>query len=157
MIDNPTWLKDGSFLWQSERNGWRHIYHYAQNGTLASAGDRWQMGSADRLTALTRTKASFTSPARRTATSRRRPYRIKLDGTGLTRLTTTDGSHRVSFSPTASLFIDSWSDINTPTQTRLHDADGKLVRVIDENKVAAIEAIQTWYNGTNDGQNTRRF
>src|SRR6185295_11613875 len=33
----------------------------------------------------------------------------------------------------------SWSDVNTPTQTRLYNNDGKLVRVIAENKVEALK------------------
>ena len=28
------WLTDGSFLWLSERDGWKHLYHYAADGTL---------------------------------------------------------------------------------------------------------------------------
>ncbi len=30
----PAWLKDGSFLWLSERTGWKHLYHYTADGTL---------------------------------------------------------------------------------------------------------------------------
>ncbi len=52
-------------------------------------------------------------------------YRVKIDGSGFTRLTTTEGTHKVVFNPTTNFFIDTWSDVNTPTQTRLHDADGK--------------------------------
>src|ERR1051326_3734518 len=48
-------------------------------------------------------------------------YRIKLDGTGLTRITTTEGSHRVDVSPAYNYFIDFWSDLNTPSQVRLYD------------------------------------
>src|ERR1043165_6157697 len=66
-------------------------------------------------------------------------YRVKLDGTGLTRLTTTEGSHRVDLSPAYNYFIDVWSDLNTPSQVRLYDASGKLVRVISENKVDALK------------------
>ena len=36
-------------------------------------------------------------------------------------------------------FIDNWSDVNTPTQTRLYDIGGKLVRVINENKAEALK------------------
>src|SRR2546430_12921975 len=31
-----------------------------------------------------------------------------------------------------------WNDINPPSQERLYDADGKLVRAIEENKVEAL-------------------
>jgi hypothetical protein len=32
-MGSPTWLKDGSFLWFSERSG-QHLYHYKRDGTL---------------------------------------------------------------------------------------------------------------------------
>src|SRR5687767_2287793 len=32
--ENPIWLKDGSFIWASERNGWEHLYHYSADGKL---------------------------------------------------------------------------------------------------------------------------
>jgi dipeptidyl-peptidase-4 len=65
-------------------------------------------------------------------------YRIRLDGTGQTRITQGEGSHRVDFNPTFTHFVHYWSDINTPQQVRLFDANGKLVRVLAENKVAAL-------------------
>src|SRR5207245_752090 len=30
----PTFLKDGSFLFASERSGWKHLYHFDRNGKL---------------------------------------------------------------------------------------------------------------------------
>src|SRR6185369_1932342 len=39
-VDNPgrpQWLRDGTFLWASERTGFRHIYHYRADGTLIRA------------------------------------------------------------------------------------------------------------------------
>ena len=48
-VDNqgdPTWLKDGSFLWTSERSGFKHIYHFKANGTLETAADERSVGSA---------------------------------------------------------------------------------------------------------------
>ena len=35
--------------------------------------------------------------------------------------------------------MDFWNDVNTPTQMRLYDSDGKLVRLVDENKVDALK------------------
>ena len=82
--------------------------------------------------------AGFTLPALSTVTIAPQRYRVKLDGTGLTRLTTSEGSHRVDFSPTFSYFTDVSSDLNTPSQLRLFSAEGKLVRVIEENRVDAL-------------------
>ena len=48
---DPNYLKDGSFIWQSERDGWSHLYHFAADGRLIKAHHRRQMGSALRFTA----------------------------------------------------------------------------------------------------------
>ncbi len=34
VLDNPHWLKDGSFIWQSERTGYEHLYLYNPSGKL---------------------------------------------------------------------------------------------------------------------------
>jgi dipeptidyl-peptidase-4 len=137
VIDNPTWLKDGSFLWLSERSGWKHIYHYASDGKLLHqvTDGKWEARTIDGVDEanatiyFTGTEHSHVAP---------QAYRIKFDGAGLTRLTSAEGWHRVSFSPDTSYFTDIWSDLNTPTQVRLYTADGKLVRVIEENTVDAL-------------------
>jgi dipeptidyl-peptidase-4 len=138
VLDNPTWLKDGSFLWQSERTGWQHLYHYSAEGKLLQqvTDGKWEIRSFEGvdedkgLVYFVATEHSHIAP---------QAYRIKLDGTGLTRLTATEGSHRIDLSPADNYFVDNWSDLNTPTQVRLYDADGKLIRVISENKVDALK------------------
>ena len=136
--DNPIWLKDGTFLWASERNGWEHVYHYSAEGKLLRqvTDGKWEVRSIQGVDEqnsfiyFTGTQHSHTAP---------NGYRIKLDGTGLQRLTTTEGTHRIDVSPTHNYFVDVWSDLNTPSQVRLFDASGKLVRVISENKVDALK------------------
>lgn len=137
VIDNPRWLKNGSFLWLSERTGWRHLYHYAADGKLIHqvTDGRWEVQS---IAGLEEAKGLVYFSATEHSPIAAHTYRIGLDATGLTRLTSTEGSHRVDFNASADHFIDYASDINTPTQVRLYDAGGKLVRVIDENKVEAL-------------------
>lgn len=137
VIDNPHWLKDGSFLWESERDGWRHLYHYAADGKLVrqvTKGD-WEVRSFAGLDEQ-RGIAYFVGTAHSHIAPQ--PYKIKLDGTGLTRLANNEGTHAISVSPRFNHFVDRWSDINTPMQVRLFDTEGKLVRVIAENKVEAL-------------------
>ena len=137
VIGNPVWLRDGSFIWQSERDGWRHLYQYSSDGKLLrqiTKGD-WEVRGFD---GVDEDKGFAYFSASETATFAPEPYRIKLDGSGLTRLTATEGSHRVNFSPGFDYFVDVWSDVNTPNQERLFEADGKLLRVIDENKPEAL-------------------
>jgi dipeptidyl-peptidase-4 len=136
-VDNPVWLKDGSFLWRSERSGWMHIYHYAPDGKLIRqvTNGNWEARSietVDEKIGYVYFAGSEHSPIAD------QPYRIKLDGTGLERLIKNEGAHRILLNPSATLFIDWWSDVNTPTQVRLYKTDGSVARVIDENRVAAL-------------------
>jgi dipeptidyl-peptidase-4 len=132
VIDPPEWLKDGSFLWQSERDGWRHLYHYSADGRLIKqiTQGKWEVRSLEGvdekngLVYFTASEHSNIAP---------NVYRMKLDGTGLKRLTESEGSHAAVFNPTFTMFVDRWTDVNTPTQVRLFDADGKHLRAIDAN------------------------
>ena len=136
--ENPIWLKDGSFIWASERDGWEHLYHYSVDGKLLRriTDGKWEVRTiegvdeANGFIYFTATEHSHIAA---------HGYRIKLDGTGLTRITMAEGSHRVDVSPAHNYFVDVWSDLNTPSQVRLHDAAGKLVRVISENKVDVLK------------------
>jgi len=136
--EDPIWLKDGTFIWASERSGWEHLYHYSADGKLLRqiTNGNWEVRSiegVDEANGFIYFTSTEHSPIANNG------YRIKLDGTGLTRITTTEGSHRVDVSPAYNYFIDFWSDLNTPSQVRLYDAGGKLVRVISENKVDALK------------------
>jgi dipeptidyl-peptidase-4 len=136
--EQPIWLKDGSFIWASERNGWEHLYHYSADGKLLRqiTDGKWEVRSIEGVDEengyiyFTGTERSHIAAD---------AYRVKFDGSGLTRLTQSEGSHRVDLSPANNYFIDVWSDVNTPSQTRLYDASGKLVRVLAENKVDALK------------------
>ena len=153
--ENPIWLKDGSFIWASERSGWEHLYHYSAEGKLLKriTDGKWEVRSIEGVDEqngfiyFSATEHSHIAP---------HAYRVKLDGSGLQRLTATEGSHRVDFSPANTYFIDVWSDLHTPSQTRLYDATGKLVRVIAENKVDALKqyklgAVELLQVKTRDG------
>jgi dipeptidyl-peptidase-4 len=133
----PTWLKDGSFLWSSDRSGWSQAYHYAADGTLLKqvTTGRWELRTLHGVDE-TNTWMYFSGTERSPIGSD--IYRIKLDGSGLERLSKTAGTHDADFSTTFAYYVDSWSDISTPPQTRLHRNDGSEVRILRENRVAAL-------------------
>ena len=133
----PTWLKDGSFLWLSGRSGFAHAYHYSAQGDLIKqvTTGRWEVRSLDGADE-TNTWVYFSGTERSPIGND--IYRIRLDGTGLERLSRTAGTHDADFSRTFAYYIDNWSDISTPPQTRLHRNDGTEVRTLRENRVAAL-------------------
>ena len=134
---SPVWLENGSFLWFSERSGFKHLYHYRADGTLIRAvtDGRWEVRTLYGVDEA-RDALYFGAGVRRHIDTD--IYRIGLDGTALTRLSRTEGTHRANFNPSFSRYIDVWSDVTTPTQVRLHGADGAEVRIIDANPVASL-------------------
>jgi dipeptidyl-peptidase 4 len=57
---------------------------------------------------------------------------VKLDGTGLTRLTSEEGTHGLLLSPGGRWFVSSFSSVTTPPRTFLRKADGSVALVLDE-------------------------
>jgi dipeptidyl-peptidase-4 len=125
-----TLLKDGSFLFISERSGYRHLYHYAGDGNLkgpVTSGD-WEMRKLERVDEA---GGWVYFSGTRDGWLGSNGYRVKLDGSGLERLTKKAGTHNLNVSPAGKYFVDSWSNYDTPPQLCLCKGDGELVRVID--------------------------
>jgi dipeptidyl-peptidase-4 len=134
---NPVWLKDGSFLWLSERSGFNHIYHYRTDGSLVRqvTNGRWEVRTlhgVDDVGGWIYFAATERSPIAVDL------YRVKLDASSLIRLSQNGGTHRASFSPAFTHYLDTWSSLTIPPQLRLHRADGAEIRVIDANPAAEL-------------------
>lgn len=132
-----SWLKDGSFLWLSERTGWKHVYHYAASGALirpVTTGD-WDVRALHGVDEgsgwiyFSGTERSYTGLD---------VYRTRLDGTGLARLSDRTGTHRATFSPGFQRFIDTWSNLTTPPQVRVLEASGRELRLVHAGEVPAL-------------------
>jgi dipeptidyl-peptidase-4 len=143
-VDNlgpPRWLKDGSFLWFSERSGWKHLYHYKADGSLVRqvTDGRWEartfhgVDEAKGQVYFSGTERSHIAPD---------VYRVALGGGAPVRLSRALGSHSASFNPAFSMYVDSWSDASTPTQVRVHHADGSELRVLEDNKAVSAKVAE---------------
>ncbi|HYI13467.1 MAG TPA: S9 family peptidase [Thermoanaerobaculia bacterium] len=134
-LANPVWLADGSFIWQSERSGYRHAYHYRADGTLVRqvTNGPWEVREVHGVDG----QHLLFSGTERTVTGQD-VYRIRLDGTKLERLSSQAGVHNATFSPSLKHYVDKWSEILTPDQIRVHSVDGKTTRVVEENRVPAL-------------------
>jgi len=136
VIGNPTWLGDGSFLWLSDRTGYRHVYKYAADGKLVRAvtTGTWDVRE---LYGATPDGWVYVSAAEHSPLENH-VYRIRLDGSGFARLTDLAGDHSANFNGQMSMFVDVSSDIATPPQTRLRANTGAVVRMLEANDVAAL-------------------
>jgi len=133
MLGAPRWLSDGTFLWQSERSGFRHLYHYKADGTLLRQVTKGDWEARD-LHGFDGQHVYFSG-------TERSPigldvYRVKLDGTGMQRISEVAGTHAATFNPRLTHYADKWSDIRTPDQVRVHRSDGRVAHVVEANVVA---------------------
>ncbi len=133
----PIWLEDGTFLWQSERSGWKHLYHVDRSGAVkrtVTSGE-WEVR---RVHGVDEEAGSVYFSATERSPIGLDVYRVNLDGSGLRRLSDAPGTHGATFSPGLTHYIDRWSDISTPPQVRVHAADGSVARVVAANEVRAL-------------------
>jgi dipeptidyl-peptidase 4 len=139
------WLADGSFLWQSERSGYQHLYHYKTDGTLLNAVTKGDFDVANIVNISEKSgKVFFTSVGENVMENHL--YVANLDGSGVTRLTKDSGTHRTQLSPASSdgtgiieFFLDSFSSATNPGETRVCDAKtGQVLRMISQDKPSAI-------------------
>ena len=133
----PHWLGDGTFLWLSERGGWKHVYHYAADGELLGqiTDGEWEVRTlhgADEEAGWIYWSGTERSPIGSDV------YRVRLDGSDLTRLSERGGSHTARFNPGFTHYIDTWSDLSTPPQVRIHATDGAETRAIDPNPAEVL-------------------
>ncbi len=124
----PHWLDDGAFVWTSDRTGWSHLYLHAPGGQLVRpiTSGEWDVREVHGIDNQT----VYFSATERSAVSVH-TYRVRLDGSGFERLTSTEGTHQSLFSPGHGHFIDTWSSVNSPAEVRLHTADGVEIRRLE--------------------------
>ena len=134
--DNLTFLKDNSFIWTSEKDGFNHIYHYAKSGKLinqVTSGD-WEVTNFYNINEETNT---IYYQSVEDGSINRTIYSIKLNGKGKKRLTNAAGTNSASFSKNSAYFINTFSDANTPTIYTLHNGNGnKLKEILNNNELS---------------------
>jgi dipeptidyl-peptidase-4 len=137
-MGNPRFLKDRSFLLDSERDGWRHFYHFDKAGKLLGQVTKgpWE---ARALHLIDEKGGWIYLSGTRDSHLASNLYRCKLDGSGFERLTKGAGTHQVSVNPMGTLFIDTYNDSTTPPRVDLCLTDGRHARTLDTNPVYVKE------------------
>ena len=131
--DDLYFLDNGNFVWLSERDGFAHLYQFAANGELVNqiTKGEWALRPSGGAAGMEQSVAFigddqqhiyFTSLEK--ASTERHLYRINIDGSGMQRMTTEDGSHRIWFRPDGEYYLDASSAIDRPPALNLHRPDG---------------------------------
>ena len=130
------------FVWASSRSGFQHLYLYDEEGRLVrplTQGDRATVGDRGASTVRgvdePRGLLYFSSPGDNPR--ERQLYRVSIDRPGEpVAVTKGSGWHAVSMADDASVFLDTFSDTDTPPTLRLHRADGRLLSALVPNALA---------------------
>ncbi|MCS6884763.1 MAG: S9 family peptidase [Acidobacteriota bacterium] len=136
VIGLPCWLDDGTFLWVSDRTGWRHVYRYTKDGKLLTTVTSGDWDVRELLGCATDNWVYFTASEHSKISDD--IYRVKLDGSSLTRLSKHEGHHKASFNPAMSMYIDAWSTVSSPPKLQLCSADGRVIRSVEDNPVSVL-------------------
>lgn len=139
-LDDPQWLKDGSFLWLSPRSGYVHIYRVRDDGAAVDpvTSGAWEVRSllgADHDEQWCYFQAARETPAREQV------YRVAPAGGEPQRITDGEGCHSARFNDAKTYFIDSHSRIHGPPGVRVCRADGTICHVLS----AAIDDHLPYY------------
>ncbi|MBL7885464.1 MAG: S9 family peptidase [Flavobacterium sp.] len=143
VTDNLTFLKDNSFIWTSEKDGFNHIYLYDKTGKLKNqiTKGNWEVTAYYGFDE--KTKTVFYQSVENGSTIRD-VYKISLDGKKKAKLSQQIGTNAATFSPDFTYFINSFSSATVPTTYTLNSSkDGKQVKAIVDN-VALADKLEKY-------------
>ncbi len=150
--DDLYFLKNGKhFIWQSERNGYAHLYRYSMDGELVNQitkGD-WAVRSASggvfwlrqAVQAIDEKSGWVYFTALEKSSVEKHLYRIKMNGSQMQRLSAEDGTHFIAFSPPGEYYFDRFSTLSNAPSLRLHKKDGTLVQGVSNSNTEALAKL----------------
>lgn len=137
VTDNLTFLKDNSFIWTSEKDGFNHIYLYDKTGKLKNQVTKGNWEVTAYYGFDEKTKTVFYQSVENGSTIRD-VYKISLDGKKKAKLSQQVGTNAATFSPDFTYFINSFSSATVPTTYTLNSSkDGKQAKSIVDNVALA--------------------
>lgn len=149
ITDNLTFLKDNSFIWTSEKDGFNHIYVYDKNGKLRNQVTKGNWEVTAYYGFDEKNKTIFYQSVENGSTGRD-IYSIGLDGKNKKRLSSQTGTNDATFSPNFDLYINKFSSATVPNTFTLNSSkDGKQVQSIVDN-TALTDKLKGYNLGTKE-------
>ena len=146
VTDNLTFLKDNSFIWTSEKDGFNHIYHYDKSGKLKKqiTSGKWEVTN---YYGFDEKSGMIYYQSVENGSINRDVYAIKVDGKSKVRLSSKTGTNSATFSPNFQFFINTYSSATSaPTYTLNDSKTGAVVKTIVSNE--AVEQKLAKYDVT---------
>ena len=143
VTDNLTFLKDNSFIWTSEKDGFNHIYLYDKAGKLKNQVTKGNWEVTNYYGFDEKNKTIYYESVENGSINRD-VYRIQLDGKNKVRLSSQTGTNAATFSPNFQFYINKYSSATQATIYTLNESkSGKEVKVIENNE-ALMTKLKTY-------------
>lgn len=132
------------FYWISGRDGYQHLYRYDYSGKLLNkvTSGAWDVNN---IAGVNEKQNTILYVSTEQSPLERHLYSIGTDGKGKKKLTEAAGRHMVNVSDNGQYFIDTYSNLDTPTQVNLRSVNGDLIKVYEENKAVKEYAETHFY------------
>lgn len=142
--DDLHFLKDKkSFVWASERDGYKHLYLYSlQDGAVKqlTRGD-WIV---NHIESIDENAGQIYFSGRKDTPLESHLYRVPVQGGEIVRLTEAGSNHQVVVAKNGSGFIDTSSAVVQLPSVTLRDQQGKAVTVLAANALDAQHPLTTF-------------
>jgi len=133
--------KTEGLLRTSEKDGFNHIYKLDYKGKeVQLTKGNWDVIE---LLGLDEKNGWVYYTSAETSPTQKELFRIKLDGTKKTKLSKRSGQNNAVFSTGMKYYINYNSSANVPLYITLHTADGKELKVLEDNK-ALNESLKSY-------------
>jgi dipeptidyl-peptidase-4 len=130
------------FIWMSDMDGYTHLYRYSIDGKLINqiTKGNWDVDikGVDEKTHTIYYASTETSPIDMDL------YSINWEGKDKKNMSAMVGTHDVEFSANYNYYISTFSNVTEPGLITLHNAEGKQIRVLEDNK--ALKDTLAKYN-----------
>lgn len=134
VTDDLTFLDDGSFIWTSEKDGYKHIYLYDEEGRLRNQITKgpWEVTN---YYGYDQNEDLIYYQSTENGSINRDIYSVRGNGGNKKRLTTKVGQNTADFSADFTYFINTYSSATNPPEYTLHSArTGKKIKDILVNR-----------------------
>jgi len=128
-------LKDGSLVWWSQRDGFGHLWHFKQGKWQQLTKGDWVVTA---LAGVDQASGKVFFTATKDGPLAHQVYALDLNAPGkITRLTETGFHNNASMDRSGKSLLISRSALNQPPQVYLADQSGKRIAWVEENKLDA--------------------
>ena len=142
-INDDLYFLNNSFIWQSERNGYAHLYQFSYNGKLinqitngdwalrSSGGPFWLRQS---VVYIDRENGFIYFTSLKESSIERHLYRSSFDGKTIEKISKEEGVHKINFSDNGKYYLDIHSDTKSPQTLILYNNNGEKIHTLIDHR-----------------------